>query len=216
MTKFVLFLFLLTSLTLDVAAQDLQYGPEIGPNFNGATIHTQTSASGTPGLGIQLGGFVEVPLTDNLSLRPRLLISYERYVPNLYGGRYAVRMTFLKIPIDLVYRPATMEKWFFGLGPYVAPCLSGREVAKDGSFNDPLHFGSDANNDQAKRSDLGLDLVAGYQLTDKILLTANFDFGIINILNTNYYPGSSAHVLSLGITAAYLLRPGKAHSTRHS
>src|SRR5580704_16338432 len=116
MTKFVLFLFLLTSLTLDVAAQDLQYGPEIGPNFNGATIHTQTSASGTPGLGFQLGGFVEVPLTDKLSLRPRLLISYERYVPNLYGGRYAVRMTFLKIPVDLVYRPESMAKWFFGLG----------------------------------------------------------------------------------------------------
>ena len=212
MTKYVLFLFLLTA-TLSVSAQDILYGPELGPNFNGATIHTQTSTSGTPGLGFQLGGFVEVPLTDKLSLRPRLLISYERYVPNLYGGRYAVRMTFLKVPVDLVYH---MDKWFFGLGPYVAPCISGRQVAKDGSFNDPIHFGSDANNDQAKRADLGLDLVAGYPLTDKILLTANLDFGIINILNTNYYPGSSAHVLSLGITAAYLLSPVKAHSTRHS
>jgi hypothetical protein len=186
-------------------AQKFTYGADLGPNFSGAIIHTDTHATGTPGVGFQLGGFVELPFTDALSLRPRLLLSYERYVPHMYGDEYPIHVTFLKLPVDVVLRPSSLPKWFFGAGPYLAAGLSGAYSSKGNGFKSSIGFGSDADNDEAKRFDAGIDLVAGYMIRDNIILTANFDFGIVNYVNTAYFTASSAHTLNLGITAGYLL-----------
>jgi len=205
MRKYVLLLLVAGMTGLVAKAQKFTYGADLGPNFSGAIIKTDTHATGTPGLGFQFGGFVELSLTDELSVRPRLLLSYERYVPHMYGDEYPIHVTFLKLPVDVVLRPSSLPKWFFGIGPYLAAGLSGKYSSKDVGYKSSIGFGSDPDNDEAKRFDAGIDLVAGYRVRDNIILTANFDFGIVNYLNTAYFTASSAHTLNLGITAGYLL-----------
>jgi len=190
--------------TIASSAQTITFGPEIGPNLSGAIVKTDTHVSGGPGLGFEFGAFAELPFSkSHFSLRPRLLYSDESYSPNLYGQKYPIRVSFLKIPIDVIYRAAPgVHKWFFGVGPYLGMGLSG--TYNNGAYKTDIHFGSDPDNDPAKRMDIGLELIAGYQLTEKIVLSANFDGGLINYLNHNYFTGATAHTLNLGITAGYV------------
>lgn len=186
-------------------AQSISFGPEIGPNLSGALVKTDTHVSGGPGLGFELGGFAELSLpSSHFSIRPRLLYSDESYSPNMYGQHFPIRLSFLKIPIDVVYRTAPgAHKWFFGAGPYFGLGLSG--TYKNVGYTQDIHFGSDPDNDEAKKVDIGLELIAGYQLTEKIVLDASLDGGIINYANTQYFTDDpKVHTLNLGITGGYV------------
>jgi len=197
----ILFLISFTSLS----AQNFQFGAEAGPNLSGATVKDPGGdPKGSPLPGFQIGGFAEYALSaPSLSIGARLLFSYEGYDVNIYDTKASIHVSFLKIPINLIYNagkgPGT---WFFGLGPYFNPGLGGHYVSQGNKVS--IQFGNNANSDQLKRVDIGVDLMAGYRITDNILLRAAFDFGLINYLTPGSTMDASAHSLSLGITAGYL------------
>lgn len=204
-----LLLLLFLSIGLDASAQKADMkspvlGVDIGPNLSGALAHDpNTKVTGAPGLGFVLGAFADLPFSGSaFSFRPRLQYSYESYAPHLYGDKYPVHMSYLKLPLDVVYHGGV---WSFGAGPYAAMALGGKFKADYGSGYQKVHFGSDADNDEAKRGDVGLDLMAGYKLSDNVVLTANLNFGFVNILNTPYWgDGNRAHTLNLGVTGGYV------------
>jgi hypothetical protein len=189
--------------TKPTADPGITFGGEVGFNLTGALIHDpNTSAKGTPGPGFQLGVLADIPFPASpLSLRPKLLFSYESCTPNLYDENYPVHATFLKLPIDVVYH--TDGPWFFGVGPYFAMGLGGKYNFQ--GYTQTVHFGGDSTTDQLHRLDVGLDLMAGYKLRENIVLGASFDFGITNIANASYWgSGNSAHSLCLAVTGAYI------------
>jgi hypothetical protein len=188
-------------------AQNIQFGAEAGLNLSGATLKDPgASPKASPSPGFQIGTFAGYALPNpHLSLGARLLFSYEGYDPNLYGTNVSIHVSFIKIPVNLIYKAHEgSARWFFGIGPYIAPALGGHYFAQGNKTT--IHFGNDPLNDELKRIDIGANLMAGYQVDEKILLRASFDFGIINYVT----PGStgdnaSAHTLNLGITAGYII-----------
>lgn len=206
-------LLLLTCLmTLGVAAQkaslqNLSFGAEIGPNLSGAFLakSPSTKVKGSPDIGIEVGVFAELPLSTDFSFRPRLQFSNEGYTAKLYGDKYPIRMSFVKLPLDVIYHSHLGgNKWFFGAGPYVAMGLGGHYNGQ-GLDKQTIHFGSDPDNDQAKRGDVGIDLLAGYKLMDNIVLSADLNAGFVNILNEAYWgAGCSSRTINFGITGAYV------------
>lgn len=188
--------------------QNLSFGVDVGPNLSGARVHDpSTKVTGAPGLGFEVGAFANLPFAGSpFSFRPRLQYSYESYTPHLYGDKYPVHMPFVKLPLDVVYNSSLGGgKWFFGAGPYLAMAVGGSFKANYGDGSQKIHYGSDPDNDEAKRGDIGLDLMAGYKLMDNIVLSANVDFGFVNILNTPYWGnGQKAHTLNFGITGGYI------------
>lgn len=188
----------------------ISFGAEIGPNLSGAILlkdpDAGSSAKGSPGLGFELGVFAEVPLAPaHLSLRPRLQYSNESFSATVFDQKYPVHGSMFKLPVDLIYRPSDGDNpWFFGAGPYVAVALNGKY--KFNGADEPIGFGSDPNADMSKRFDAGLDLLAGYQLTGNIILSADLNFGVLNVVNDNYWgSGYSGHSLNMGVTVGYVI-----------
>jgi hypothetical protein len=189
----------------NLSAQNFQFGAEAGPNLSGATVKDPGGdPKGTPLPGFQLGGFVEYALpSPSLSIGARLLFSYEGYDVDIYDTKASIHVSFLKIPINLIYHAGKKSgTWFFGLGPFFNPAIGGHYVSQGNKVT--IQFGNNGNNDQLKRVDIGADLMAGYRITDNIQVRAAFDFGLINYLTPGSTTDASAHRLSLGITAVYL------------
>jgi hypothetical protein len=200
---------IITALSLisitSLSAQNFQFGAEVGPNLSGAIVKDPgADPKGSPLPGFQLGGFAEYVLSGpNLSIGARLLFSYEGYDANIYDTKASIHVGFLKIPINLIYKPGKgTGTWFFGLGPYFNPGLGGHYISQGNKVS--IQFGNDGNKDDLKRVDIGADLMVGYRVTDNILLRAAFDFGLINYLTPGSTTDASAHTLSFGITAGYL------------
>jgi hypothetical protein len=205
MRQLILIAFLSTICVTGIYAQNIQFGAEAGLNLSGALLKDPgASPKGTPSPGIQLGAFAGIGLpTPHLSLGARLLFSYEGYDPNLYGTRVSIHVGFLKIPVNLIYKAHEgTARWFFGIGPYLACGLGGHYVAQGNKTI--IQFGNDPIKDNLKRIDIGADLMAGYQIDERILLRATFDFGVINyVTKGSTEDNASAHCLNLGISAGY-------------
>ena len=184
--------------------QSIQLGAEAGLNVSGAkATEPGVVFHGSPGIRFAIGGFADIALPNNsFSIRPKLLFSREAYTPVLFGDKTPVAISYINIPIPVIYHSTLAEKkLFFGLGPYFAYALSGKYVSQ--GVTTKIVWGNNPAQDDGKRLDIGLDALAGYQLDKKISLTAKFDWGIKDIsAEPTFY---KVHTLNFGITASYLL-----------
>ncbi|MBS1932484.1 MAG: PorT family protein [Bacteroidetes bacterium] len=190
-----------------VTAQKLQYGGELGINMSGAIVKDPGGdPKGTPLPGFQLGAFGEYMLpSSHLAVGARLLYSYEGYKPDVFDTKATVRVSFIKIPLNLIYKGSDKNaKWSFGFGPYFAFGIGGH-YQMEGDDKVKINFGSNPDKDDLKRVDIGADLMAGYKVNDQIMIRAAFDFGLINYLTPGSSNDASARALSFGITGCYSL-----------
>ncbi|MDR3716868.1 MAG: porin family protein [Puia sp.] len=197
-------LLLFSGLFITTRAQDIQLGAEGGLNVSGAhATEPGVVFHGSPGIRFSVGGFADLALPDRrFSVRPKLLFSRESYSPVLFGDKTPVTISYINIPIPLIYHSTLKDKKiFFGLGPYFGYALSGKYVSQ--GVTTKIAWGNDPAKDDGKRLDIGADFLAGYQLNKEIALTAKFDWGIKDIsAEPSFY---KVHTLNLGLTASYLL-----------
>lgn len=203
----IFFILILPFLTGSTYAQQLDYGAVAGFNLSGAIVKDPGgNPKGTPLPGFQLGGYVSYQLpSPHLAIAANLLFSYEGYQPDIYDTKANVRVSFLKIPLNLVYKPLLKDnKWSIGLGPYFGFGIGGHYKTNGGN-QVKINFGSNGNVDDLKRMDLGMDLLAAYQVDKNISIRAAFDYGLIDYLTPGSSQNASAHCLNLGITGSYRL-----------
>jgi hypothetical protein len=184
--------------------QDIQWGAEGGVNISGASAtEPGVTFHGSAGIRFSIGGFADIPLSgQQFSIRPKLLFSREAYTPVLFGDKTPFAISYLNLPIPVVYHSMLAgNKLFFGLGPYFAYALSGKYVSQ--GVTTKIAWGSDPNQDDGKRLDIGADLLVGYQVDKNISLNAKFDWGIKDIsAEPTFY---KVHTRNFGITCAYSL-----------
>jgi hypothetical protein len=147
--------------------------------------------------GIQIGAVAEINLIKNLNLKTGLQITQKGYTSvegNAIGPYYWYRnssITYLEIPVDVVYNFLSSKtfKFFIGTGPIVSIGLFGKGnfVFKGTDGAGLLHTQESSGNQPFKktgykRMDLGADFLTGIQF-HKIIVTANYNQGLINILN---------------------------------
>jgi len=195
-------------------AQDLQFGAVLGPSLSGSTVKypKYDVKSPMPGLGIDIGGFAELPLNKQLSFRPNLTYSLERASAVIEGDKAKVHVSFIKLPLDFVYHSNAMQnKLTFGLGPYIAYSLGGKYNWSNTRINS-IAFGSDSTTDfgrSYKRVDAGIELFGCYQYNKQISFSAKFNYGLLNMVKMTEDPAEATlakiHTLSFGIAANYLL-----------
>jgi hypothetical protein len=110
------------------------------------------------------------------------------------GGHFAfeglegggdIKTYYLQVPVNVVYRiPAVIGNVYFGAGPYVGLGLSGKAKGTDengNSVSEDIEFGSDPNT--LKRTDFGLNGIAGVEFKGGLILGINYDLGLSNISN---------------------------------
>ncbi len=187
-----------------VDGQTISYGGAAGFNLSGASaVEPGVTFHGSPGLRYVIGGFADIPVKDSLfSIRPKLFFSREGYRPILFGDKTPFRISYINMPIPVIYHsPLADKKLFFGLGPYFAYALSGKYTSN--GVTTKIVWGSNPAQDDGKRLDIGADVLVGYQLNKLLALTGKLDWGIKDIsAEPTFY---KVHTRSFGITCAYLL-----------
>ena len=162
-------------------SQDVHWGVQGGLSLSGGIAReTGVVIHGDPGVGFALGVLADIPLTNpRWSVRPALSFQRETSNADIFDDNTFIRVSYFNLPVDLVYHPDFADKkWIFGAGPWFAYGISGKYTQQGYTYS--IDFGSAETND-AHRLDFGLDLLVGYQFKPDMMLTAKFDYGLLDV-----------------------------------
>jgi hypothetical protein len=213
------------SFAMNSFGQHLKVGPEIGLNFS--RFRTENlSADYEMKAGLKLGIILDMAIARQISFQPGLLFSQkgaqEKFAYSEGGYTYyesdKYTINYLEIPINIQFLlgRTPFGGFFIGGGPYVAFATGGKikqsidQVAPGGLLVDQidhswdLRVGDRAGYDDVKRSDVGINLNAGFMLRRGWLFRTNLGFGVSNIL-PGEHDNISAKNFGVGLSVAKLM-----------
>lgn len=173
-----LVIFLAVAFT-DVHAQ-VKPGYIFGMNLSTMTLKTNgTDFNPRILAGIHYGGYLEVPVTENLTLRPNLLFSAKGSNFKTDTAEFSLSPVYVEASFFTVYSIGS-EKFKISLlaGPYLAWGISGYKIDPEGYMRD-ISYGSHEYND-LKPIDIGLNFGAGVNIKG-ILISAQYEIGLVNL-----------------------------------
>jgi len=181
--------------TLPAQAQKIRVGIKLGTAISNCTIKSvepviETTTKG----GISGGLFAHIPLKKRLAIRPGVeFINKGAQIKKTYNGYYSysinenIRLSYLDVPVNLLYdMPFRTFKLFIGGGP-VASFLLNKKNNKDISAND-----------------LGTNVLVGFEWPVGAALMINYTHGFKNV-STSANKDNSIKNYYLGITLGYWL-----------
>lgn len=173
----------------------------------GQQIVSDLSAYLKPKYGFRAGLMADIPITDNLSLRPQLLYSAKGTtldLSSLLGGlgsvdksvfQAPISYNFIELPIQAMYGlDAGPGRVVLGAGPYVGYLLNAN-VTFSGDTQDVDLAG-------AKRLDLGAQASIGYELPMGITASVYYAHGFTNLSSDQGVSSSGGATPSLSINGA--------------
>ncbi len=176
---------ILVLFSLNVFSQPLKVkvGIKAGISFANSKIVSQGNyPSIVPNrAGLTAGGFLNIYPGKNLMIQPAVMFVSK-------GGRYydGLRMGYLEIPINVLYKPASQKgTYFFG-----------------GGFSPAFELNGDYYGYQPdmKKFDLGINVLAGYVFPIGFSINLGYTHGILDISNEETYSLRNRY---FAITAGY-------------
>jgi hypothetical protein len=119
------------------------------------------------------------------------------------GNMVDIKTYYVQVPVNVVYHfPAGIGNAFVGAGPFVGVGLSGKATAKSGgtSISDDINFGDGP--EDFKRTEFGLNGIAGIEFDGGFLIGINYDLGLSDITNDNGDSGALKNRV-FGISVGY-------------
>ncbi|MET3979435.1 hypothetical protein ABIB62_002021 [Mucilaginibacter sp. UYP25] len=169
-------------------AQLPTFGIRGGANF--ATLSASASASGssvtyTSGTltTFSAGVFADFKL-GGVSIQPALNFTGKGGKEESDGDVAKINLYYLQVPVNIVYHiPVVIGNIYLGAGPYAAVGVIAKSKVTSGGVTEStdLSFGSDAGD--IKRTDFGLNGIAGVEFKGGFLAGLNYDLGLSNISN---------------------------------
>ncbi|WP_282637472.1 porin family protein [Sphingobacterium thalpophilum] len=186
----------------------LGYGLRAGVNIPKYSMENGNSESNT---GFFVTGYLDAPVSPYFSIQPGLSLQNkggkwsETLNDNNNGITVKQSIMSLDIPVNLVAKLPTgaSGNFFVGAGPYVGFALSGKNKFEGDLGNSGLQdeedvqFGS-GDGDELKRTDFGINFLAGYQLTNGFQINAGYGLGLTN-LSPNSNLSTKNRIWSIGI-----------------
>ncbi|WP_286842935.1 MULTISPECIES: porin family protein [Sphingobacterium] len=162
----------------------LGYGLRAGVNIPKYSLDNESTQSNT---GFFVTGYLDAPVSPYFSIQPGLSLQNKggKWTP-ASSSEIKESVMSLDIPVNLVAKLPTggSGNFFIGAGPYVGFGLSGKRKGEIGEGNikieRDLNFGSNENDD-LKRTDFGINFLAGYQLTNGFQINAGYGLGLTNL-----------------------------------
>lgn len=160
------------------AQAQTSWGAKAGLNFpklraSGDGITESTDAS----TNFYVTGYASIPAAANFAIQPGLSLQGK-------GGKLEdvkTNLMYLELPVNAVYYIPTgyTGSVFIGAGPYAGLGLSGKIKGDD--ISQDIDFGS--ADDEVKRFDWGFNFLAGYKLSNGLLVNAGYGLGLGNLNN---------------------------------
>ncbi len=179
--------------------------------------------------GWRAGLIADQPLSKKFYLQPQLILNQKGYnyspiidIPDNPYYKYKRQLLYLELQAHLLYkRQIGNSKLFLGAGPYIGRGISGRErvesyqLGQDGQpyiypeyniikYKKPVNRNySELDVTYIKPYDVGLNLLAGYELKNGLFFNAIYSFGFNNHSRYDAYKSYNGY---LGITVGYFLK----------
>ena len=140
-------------------------------------------------IGLTLGVYANVGLSDNFSFRPALNFVQKgaKNEMDIFGTtvKTTVNLNYIEVPFNFVYTSAPGSGFFIGAGPSLSFGLSGKTKSEaDGQEEEEdLNFGD--GDDEVKRLEFGGNILAGYQMTNGFNVSLNYNIGFSNLSNVD-------------------------------
>ncbi len=171
-------------------AQDVKYGAKAGLNISSATGDTQIFGDLSSKVGLQLGGFAEIKISDKFSIQPELLYSAQgaksKYFEvdglDTYTYKDTQKLAYLNIPVMAKYYVA--EGFSLEAGPQLGFLLSA-EIEENETFEGETTTTSTDNKDDFNSTDFAFNLGAGYDVAENINLGIRYSIGLSNVLKNS-------------------------------
>ena len=185
---------LLSLFTILLTAQQTKFGIKGGLNIANQSdnyISNLVQTNNSSIIGFNLGAFVESEISDKFSIQPEVLFSVQgnKYAYNVFVrvdaatlGEYVNtqivnNLFYLNIPVTIKYY--IVEKISLEIGPQFGLLLSSK--SKSSSFFQTLGNVNSSYSDGYKSIDYGINLGAGYNITEKISTGIRYNFGLNNV-----------------------------------
>lgn len=169
------------------------------------------TVKGTYLIGFRAGMLFNIDATDEFSIQPGIFYSNKGYQYNqaLSIGTQTepkpimgkVQLNYMEAPVNAIYKLELTRTTnvYFGGGGYVGYGLSGTYIMQ-GQKTD-IAFAKAIDGFQFKNPDYGVNGVVGSQISEHVLLEANYSLGLSNL---SLYQGSVIHNRSMGLSIGYL------------
>jgi Outer membrane protein beta-barrel domain len=149
-------------------AQETKFGLKTGLNISNWGADAEDTSSK---VGLQVGMFVEIKSSDKLIIQPELLYSSLGIKEDIEGTTVNFNTNYLVLPVMFKYLAS--EKFSLEAGPQIGFLLSAKAKANGNSGDIKDEFNS---------TDFGINIGAGYDVSEKVNLSLRYTSGISNIL----------------------------------
>ncbi|MDR1706795.1 MAG: PorT family protein [Prevotella sp.] len=178
-----------------VNAQTISGGIKVDADMSGFLLTKFPGAKSKLRFGASLGGFMEIGLSGSFALRPELLLKSRH--SKLESTSENVKNDYQYLGVEIpVYALGQFQmgdgKFYAGAGPYIGCGFSAK--FKEGDKKDDLYEGG-----MMKRFDFGAGILAGYEFSNKMQLSAGYRMGLTNLIKGGGDTKFRNHELSLGI-----------------
>jgi hypothetical protein len=148
-----------------------------GLNIANQSLSSTSTITGTlpttTSTGFHLGLVLNAPLSKGISIQSGLLFSQKGFNIFLNGYDISATYNYIEVPINL--RINVTKRLFIGGGPYLGYALSG--TITTGKQSEDIKFGSG----NGKRSDFGVNILAGIEIAEGFTISGNYSLGLSNI-----------------------------------
>ena len=153
-------------------AQEVKFGAKAALNLANLTGDVEDNSMK---VGFQIGGLVEIGVSEKFSVQPELVFSTQgAKFEESFGGvsyDYDLNLNYLNIPVMAKYYVA--EGFSLEAGPQIGFLMSAKAKADGGDEDVKDSFNS---------TDFGLNFGAGYNVTENINLGLRYSLGLSNIV----------------------------------
>lgn len=162
----------------NVAAQDVKFGVKAGADFatwGGKDVkNTDLNTS----ISYHVGGFAEVPLSKSFDLESGLYLSRKGFKADetLLGVDLDVTNTSTYLDLPVLAKYNVNRNYSLVLGPQISYLIDNKMTMKLAGEKD-----SDKSVSGFNRFDLGAVAGMGYQFNNGVVVSANYDFGLISL-----------------------------------
>lgn len=170
-------------------AQNVKFGVKAGINVS--TLNGEKNVS--PKLGLAIGGFAELKLSEKFSLQPE--VQYSSVGAESDASNDMISMSYIYVPVMAKYYVA--NKFSLEAGPQIGFLTSAKYVQIDKQVQ------TMNAKDLFKSTDLGLNFGAGYDINDNIQLSVRYSAGLSDVYRDEFGLLNDVKNSNLALNFAY-------------
>lgn len=192
MRKLFLSVALLATLAVSQAQEkneSVKFGAKAGLNLSSVSVESTFNSDINALTGLYAGGFVSIPVASKFTFQPELLYSmqgFKEYL-NERGSIYDAKVKLNYISVPLVFQYQFIDKFYVEAGPQLDVLMSAKasQTVTYSSSNSTITRDNIDVKEFYKSFVMGVDLGAGYHITDNLFANVRYHLGASNSSDTD-------------------------------